>query len=66
MRPGVAGGAEGKVGRAVGVPEIVGVTYGDRAVIPGGGAGADEGARLTIQLSAIAVGNVVPFALGVR
>ena len=66
MGPGVAGGAERKVGLAVGVTEIVGIAHGDGAVISRGRRDAEERSGLAIELAAIAVRDVAPFAFGVR
>ena len=63
MDPGVAGGAEGEVRRAVGVGEVVRLADGDGAVA--GGGGAEEGAGAVGERGGVAGGGVGPAAFGV-
>lgn len=63
MSPGVAGGSEGEVGRAVGVGEVVDVADGDGAVAVGGS--AEEGAGVVGEGGGVAAGGEAPGAFGV-
>src|SRR5688572_1097806 len=63
MSPGIAGGADLAIGRAVGVVEVERVVHAHRAVVVAGWRRAGEGAALGGELATVAVGLVGPLAL---
>lgn len=63
VNPGIAGSAEGVVGRAVGIGHIEGVYHADGTMVSRACGDAGETAPLVIQLAQVALGHIFPFSL---